>query len=103
MEEGKEEIKKITYSNGSVLTKRKTKSQEIWELDNKSLSEIKFTMDLSKCENVHFSKDEDKKSKTLKIPCGRKKRLFTLVKTPPFVMNPIFHKKETPIDLEEQK
>ena len=105
MEGDKAEIKRITYANGTVLTKKKTKSQEDWELDNKSLADIKFTMDLSKCKNVQFSKEKDREKtiKSVKVPCGKKKKLFTLNKTPPYEMDPKFTKKETPISLEKQR
>ena len=105
MEEDKEETKTLTYSNGTVLIKKVTKAKEDWEVDNKSLADIKFTIDLSKCKNVKFKKEEDaeKTTKTVKVEYGKKKKLFTLIKTPPFTMDPVFSKTETPIPLEEQK
>ena len=99
------ETKTITYANGTVLTKKKTEKEEVWELDNKSLAKITFTMDLSKCENVTFKKEKDKgkTSKKVKIGFGKKKKLFTLLKGDKYKMAPKFTKKETPIPIEEQK
>jgi hypothetical protein len=81
------EVKTITYANGTVLRKKKWKEKEEWSLDNKSLADIKFTMDLSKCKNVKFIKEKDKDllKKTFKVKFGEKKKLFTIIKTPPFV------------------
>lgn len=101
----KPEIKTITYTNGAILTKKKTKTREDWELDNKSLADIKFTIDLSKCSNVRFEKDKDKDktTKTVKVEHSKNKKLFSLIKTPPYTMDPKFSKKETLIPLEEQR
>lgn len=43
------------------------------------------------------------KTKTVKVGYGKNKKLFELIKTPPFKMDPIFTKKETLISLEEQR
>lgn len=99
------EIKTITYTNGTVITKKKWKEKEEWGLDNKALADIKFTMDLSACKNVKFAKesDTDKIKKTFKVKYGQKKKLFTLTKTVPFVMDPKFTRKEVPLSIDEQR
>lgn len=105
MEASKEESKTITYANGTTLTKKKKGNIEKWVLDNKSLAKINFKMDLSKCKNVRFEKEKykDKQTMNVKVDYGKKKKLFTLVKTPPFVFEPKFSKKETPIELDLQR
>lgn len=49
------------------------------------------------------SEDQDKTTKTLRVLYGKNKKLFTLVKTPPYVYEPKFSKKDEPISLEEQR
>jgi calpain-15 len=99
------EVKNITYADGTVITKKKWPDKEEWGLDNKALAEVKFTMDLSGCENVKFSKEKDanSKKKTFKVKYGQKKKLFTLIKTHPFTMNPKFTRKEIPMTVDEQR
>jgi calpain-15 len=103
--ESKKDTKTITYPNGTTLTKTKNGNTEKWVLDNKSLAKINFKMDLSKCKNVRFEKEKykDKTTRNVKVNFGTKKKLFNLIKTPPFVFKPKFSKKETQIDIELQR
>lgn len=99
------EVKTITYANGSVISKKKWKDKEEWSLDNKSLSDIKFTMDLSKSTNVRFEKQKDAKEtkKTYKVKHNTKKKLFTILKTAPFTFEPVFTRTEVPLSIDEQR
>jgi hypothetical protein len=52
----KEDKKRIEYANGAVLSKTIDGNKETWTLDNNSLADLKFTIDLTKCKNVKFEK-----------------------------------------------
>ena len=92
----------ITYPSGAVLTRKIKGNSEVWELDNKSLNDSVFTIDLSNCQGIEFEGTKDK-NKEAKIKYLTKKDMFTINKTPPFTFAPTFNLNETPISLEEQR
>ena len=94
--------KTITYPSGAILRRKVNDNTEVWEIDNKSLNDSIFSINLSTCQGIEF-KDTKEKSQKIRIKHLEKKELFTIEKTPPFTFSPTFTLEETPISLAEQK
>ena len=96
--------KKIQLGSGSFITRMAGDGyDEIWEVENKSLSTIEVTLDLSKCTGVEVDGFEGENAAVGTCPAQETQTLFNIRRNPPFKFAISLTVKEIPIPPKEQK
>lgn len=96
--------KQIQLGNGSYITRTPGDGyDEVWEVENKSLSTLEVTLDLSKCSGVDVEGFEGQKAAVGTCPSMESQTLFIIRRNPPFRFAISLTVKEIPIPPQEQK
>jgi hypothetical protein len=97
--------KQIQLGNGSFISRIKTEGyDEVWELQNNSLSTLEITMDTSKCTgNIEVEGFEGETSCVAEGPPMETTTLYTIHMSPPFRFAIGLSMREIPAPVEEQE
>ena len=90
------------FPSGAILRRKNEENIEIWELDNRTLWDSTFNLDLSRWEGMNFT-DSKNKSKTVKIQHMNSMDMFSIQYDSKYKYAPVFELLEIPISLQEQK
>ena len=96
--------KRIQLESGSFITRSSGEGyEEIWEVENKSLSTLEVTLDLSKCTGIEVDGFEGEQAAVGTCPPQENQTLFNIRRSPPFKFAISLSVKEIPIPKQEQK